>query len=239
MKPLDAFIIDDEPDAGQLLQSLLHDFPDILVTAVFYDSLKALDAAVAELPPVIFLDIDMPEMTGMEFLKELNTFSPESKVVFVSAYRQYSLEALQNGAFDFIPKPLGKAELRRVVHKLVAASTQQNAKVLPENPKYVLLKTAEGHHHIATEKVLYLEAEGNYTRIYLTGDKSLFSGTNIGRLSVHFPQQQFIRISRKHIVNKNYLTFMNFNKKLCTISANGTEHKLEVSIKLKELKEQL
>lgn len=237
MAYMEAFIIDDEKDAGLLLQNLLAEFSPVTIKGVFTDALIALDRAVTEHPDVAFLDITMPEITGMEFLQQLSKFSPQTKVVFVSAYKNYALEALQNGAFDFIPKPVGKDDLRRVVHKLVAAGKSYDRQ--EEAGNHLLLKTNEGHHYVATEKILFLEAEGNYTHLVLTGDKKLFSGVNLGRIYEQLPLNQFVRISRKHIINKNYLTFMNFCKKQCTVSAKGKEYQLEVSVKLKDLKQHL
>ncbi len=237
MAHIEAFIIDDEKDAGLLLQNLLADYSPIHIKDVFTDALSALDRAVTEQPDVVFLDINMPEITGMEFLQQLSKFSPQTKVVFVSAHKKHALEALQNGAFDFIPKPVGKDDLRRVVHKLVAAGKPGSR--TEETGSHLLLKTNEGHHYVAAEKILFLEAEGNYTHLVLNEDKKLFSGVNLGRIYEQLPQNRFVRISRKHIINKSYLTFMNFSKKQCTVSAKGKEYQLEVSVKLKDLKQHL
>lgn len=236
MTYLKTFIVDDEPDACRLLQNLLHVFDSLLVTRTFNESLKALDVALAEKPDVIFLDIDMPELNGIEFLKQLNNHSPKSRVVFVSAYGNYALDAIQNCAYDFITKPVCKQELRRVVHRLVA---DDNSSYDVSQRDCVLLKTSEGYHYLTAENVLFFEAEGNYTKIYMQDESILFSSINMGRIFEQFPQQLFLRISRKHIVNKNYLTFLNFSKKECTLSVNKREHKLEVSLKLKDIKAQL
>jgi len=236
MTPLKAFIVDDEPDACQMLQNLLNDFSLMGVPQTYSDVLKALDDAIIETPDVIFLDISMPEISGLEFLKQLHSYSPATLIVFVSAHRERALEALQNGAFDFIAKPADKNELRRVVHKITVAKYRQATKIYSTNNR-VLLKTSEGHHYISPEDVLFLEADGNYTRLFLKEDKKLLSGINLGRLSEQFSKEKFVRISRKHIINKRYLKFMNFHKKQCIVSANGKEVQLEVSVRLKEIKQ--
>ncbi len=233
------FIIDDEPDAGQLLESLLQNFAAIQVKQVFTDSLKALDAVIMVQPPVIFLDIDMPEITGLEFLKQVNNFSPNTKVVFVTAHKDYALEALQNDAFDFICKPISKPDLRRVVHKIISALNTIETTSSNTGDQRVLLKTLEGHHYVAIDNVLYLEADSNYTYLVLKNGEKLLSSVNLGKVHELFPSEHFVRISRKHIINKNYLTFMNFNKRYCLASHNGKQHKLEVSVKMKELKREL
>ncbi|MCY1719766.1 LytTR family DNA-binding domain-containing protein [Prolixibacteraceae bacterium Z1-6] len=239
MPDFNTFIIDDEPDAGHLLKSLMEEFPAIQVKQIFIDALKALDVVIMEQPRVIFLDIDMPEISGLEFLLQVNKFSPDTKVVFVTAFKNYALEALQNNAFDFICKPISREELRRVVYKIIASVKQESNKTTKDTPQRVLLKTAEGHHYVSVENVLYLEADSNYTNLVLKDGKRLLSSVNLGRIHNQFPKEEFVRISRKHIINKNYLTFMNFCKHYCLVSDNGEEYKLEVSLKMKDLKREL
>lgn len=238
MTPIHAFLIDDEPDAVHLLENLLKDFTAVNVQHLFTDSLLALDAVVMEQPKIIFLDIEMPEIAGIEFLQQVQKFSPDTKVIFVTAYKEYALEALQNGAYDFICKPVAKDEIRRVIHKIIAVNNQHVHSESSLNNR-VLLKTTEGHHYVATDKVLYLEADSNYTNLILKDDKKLLSSVNLGRIHEQFPKEQFVRISRKHVINKNYLSFMNFCKRYCLVSENGEEHKLEVSVKLKDLRKEL
>ena len=238
MTPLPTFIIDDEPDAGHLLKDLLAEHPFFTIKNVFTDPISALDQIILEQPPVIFLDIEMPGLNGVEILEKLNLFSPNTRVVFVSAYKKYALEALQKSAFDFIAKPVDKNELQRVVYKIMAnlaANNQQQN----EMPKQVLLKTMEGHHYIYPNDVLYFEADGNYTSIILNDERKLLSSLNLGKIKEMFPAPQFVRISRKHLINKNYLRFMNFCKRYCLVASNGVEHKLEVSAKMKDLKAEL
>ncbi len=239
MTQINTLIIDDEADAGLLLQNLLDDFSAIIIKQVFTDALKALDAVILEQPEVIFLDVEMPEITGIEFLKQLNKFAPHTKVVFVTAYKQYALEAIQNEAFDFITKPIAKDELRRVAHKIVATIKKERKETAQETNQRILLKTIEGHHYVSVDSVLYLEADGNYTNLILKDGKKLLSSVNLGRIIEEFPKELFVRISRKHVVNKNYLTFMNFCKRYCIVSNNGNEHKLDVSVKLKDLRAEL
>jgi len=236
---INTFIIDDEPDAGQLLKNLLKDFHGIEVKQIFTDAMPALDAVITEQPPVIFLDVEMPQISGLEFLQQLNEFSPETKVVFVTAHEDYALEALQNDAFDFIPKPIAKDNLRRVVHKLFAAINCEKGHETNGDTIRVLLKTNDGHHYIAVEDVLYLEADGNYTKLILKDENNLLSSFNLGRIFNLFPQDEFVRISRKHIINKRYLIFMNFLKKYCIVACSGVEYQLDVSVKLKKIKEDL
>jgi len=233
-----ALIIDDEPDAGQLLQNLLSDFPVISVQNIFTDALKALTEVIMQQVPLVFADIEMPELSGLELLKQVNLYSPKTKVVFVTAYENYALNALQNDAFDFLCKPVSKEELRRVVLKFMAAQNN-GATYLLNTPGRVLVKTSEGHHYITIEDILYLEADSNYTNLLLKNGKTLLLSLNLGKIHGQLPENDFVRISRKHVINKNYLTFMNFHKHYCLLTCNETEYQLEVSLKMKDLKDEL
>ncbi len=237
MPDLSTIIIDDEPDAGKLLQNLLKNYPAINVKHLLTDSEQALNTVVTEQPAVVFADIEMPKMTGLVFLQQVNLYSPLTKVVFVTAYKDHALEALQNDAFDFICKPIDKNDLQRVVYKLITSSGWNEKQ--SGNKKQILLKTAEGYHYIYPENILFLEADANYTKLWLTDGKKLLSSMNLGRIQNELLPEQFVRISRKHVINKNYLSFINFNKRYCIVSTNEVDHKLEISSKMKDLKQEL
>ena len=233
-----AVLIDDEPDSGKLLKNLMMEFPAISVQNVFTDAVKALDEVILHQIPLVFSDIEMPEISGLEFLKQVNRYSPQTKVVFVSAYGNYALEALQNDAFDFLCKPVSKEDLRRVVLKFIAVQNNETIAVL-NVPQRILVKTSDGHHYITVDDVLYLEADSNYTNLKMKNGKTLLSSVNLGKVHEQFPANDFVRISRKYVINKNYLSFMNFCKRYCLVSAGDREYRFDVSVKMKDLKKEL
>lgn len=238
MQKYPAIIIDDELDAGQLLKNLLCEFSAISVIDVFTDAVKALDKVILQQIPLVFSDIEMPEITGLEFLKQINQYSPQTKVVFVSAYDNYALKALQNDAFDFLQKPVSREELKRVVYKLIRSYNTNSGERVTTATR-LLVKTTDGHHYISTEDLLYLEADANYTYLVMKEDKKLLSSINLGKILDQLPTNEFVRVSRKHAINKNYLSFMNFCKRYCIVADSYKEYRLEVSVKMKELKKEL
>lgn len=232
------FIIDDEPDAGNLLKSLLQAYPSIHVTKVFNSASEALDAIIMEQPPVVFCDIEMPELSGMELLERVNKCAPQCKVIFVTGYKDYAIDAIRNSAFDYICKPVNRKDLQEVVHKLMATKAVQMP-ISKEESQRILIKTIEGHHYVANNEVLYLEADSNYTYLVMQNGNKILSSINLGKVHEMFPKGKFVRISRKHIINKSYLSFMNFCKRYCIVSHLGNEYRLEVSVKMKDLKQEL
>jgi len=232
-----AVIIDDEPDACNLLKNLLADYRLLKVKSIYNDSLKALNEVILEQIPLVFADIEMPALTGLEFLKQVKRYSPQTQVIFVSAYDNYALEALQNDAFDFLCKPVSRSELRRVIHKFIAFQTEKTLQQISHNR--ILIKSLEGHHYLSTDEVIYMEADSNYTLLINTSGKNILSSVNLGRIHELFPKEQFIRISRKHVINRNYLSFMNFSKKYCVLGCDSVDYRLDVSVKMKDLKDEL
>lgn len=238
MASFNTFIIDDEPDAGTLLRDLLQAYSAIQVTKIFTSARQALDAIILEQPPVVFCDIEMPELSGMELLEQINKYAPQCKVIFVTGYKDYAIDAIRKNAFDYICKPVARKDLQEVVHKLMASQIAQTS-ISKEEYQRILIKTIEGHHYIAVDEVLYFEADSNYTYLVLKDERKLLSSLNLGKVHALFPEGNFVRISRKHVINKNYLSFMNFFKKYCIVSYNGKEYQLEVSVKMKDLKREL
>ena len=236
MCTLKTFIIDDESDAAKLLENLLDDIKNIEVEKVFLDAEEALHAVLIEKPYAVFADIEMPQIDGIEFLKTINEYSPSTKVIFVTAYQHYALKAIQENAFDFLCKPIIKGELQRVVYKLLSVFGDERKLLKNENDR-ILMKTQEGYHYINLNDILYFEADGNYTVLKLIGGTEFIASTNIGKMYDTLSNDIFIRISRKHLINKRYLAFMNFNKHYCVLQHNGLSVQLSISVKMKELKE--
>ncbi len=239
MGPLNVIIIDDETDAGNLLGNLLSEFQTLKVRHIYVDPYKALESVILEQPDVVFSDVEMPRINGIEFLKHVNELSPKTKVVFTTAFETYAIEAIHNDAFDFICKPIAKNELTNVVRKILATVIKEEIKSNEAKDNRVLLKTSEGYHYVSANNVIYIEADGSYSTIILDENRRLLASMNLGRIQEHLPRNEFIRISRKHIINKAYLTFINFTKGHCIVSNNDNEYSLEVNMRMKDIKQEL
>ena len=229
-------LVDDELNAARLLQNLLQPFHIFGAVSVFTNATEAFTAIVEQQPDYIFLDIQMPEINGLQLAEKIKPHLHGAKIIFVTAYDQYAIEALRQNAFDYLLKPVVKSELIRIVDKLL--SERAESTVLPNN-KHLMVHGLEGIHYVSYDDILFLEAEGSYTSLVLKTGKRILSTMNLGKIASEFQGTMFIRISRKHLVNRNYFTFYNSKEKFIRLEVPGMEYRLEVTLKVHDLKQLL
>ncbi len=238
-----AIVIDDERLARQELKNLLQSFDNIQIVAESGKPEEALDLIEKENPDLIFLDIQMPGMTGFEMLDELEGTAPE--VIFVTAYDEYALKAFEVNALDYLMKPVEESRLqeaiekiaKRIAKKKVESEGQENDGKL-ELHDQVFLKDGEKCWFVELEKIRLFESEGNYVRVYFDESRPLIL-KSLNALTDRLSEKYFFRASRKHIVNLRWIEKVEtwFNGGLLVILKDGT--KVEVSrrqsVKLKEM----
>ena len=214
---LKAVLIDDEKSS---LRSLLFELnaycPDVVVIGQFNDPVEASSALRDLKPDLVFLDIEMPEMNGFDLLQSLPEIGFD--VIFVTAYDQFAMRAFDFNAIDYVLKPVRKTKLIQAVQKVVDKQQRgfepaqlealvQNIQVQsPANHiQSIALPTSEGFSMVNISDITYLQAESNYTWVYLqSGQKHLVSRTLkdfVGMLD--FPQ--YFRPHKSYLVNLNHL----------------------------------
>ncbi len=220
---LRALIVDDEVHARENLKYLLQNYcPEIEVVAMAGDQESARIAVDTLKPQVIFLDIAMPSGTeGFDFLESL----PEKKfqVVFVTAFKDYAIRALNANAIHYLQKPVDVDDLRAAVKKLVSTNqlfTENHEQMLNyirslENlskamqpalgvPR-ITINHAKGFKIVDPNDFMYLEGEGNYTSIIFVDGTKYVDTKSIGVYEDILDQQHFFRIHKSHIVNILYV----------------------------------
>ncbi len=236
---LSALIVDDEESARKLIERLLEE------TGFFSDIRLALsvDTALKELadfePDLIFLDIQMPGTNGIEFVNHLNYIDGKPGIVFVTAYEQYAIKAIKIQAFDYLLKPVNRAELKECIEKYIAkrrAILSLSAKNADPGKRISRIKvnTRSGTVFINPDTILYCRAEGNYTTI-CTGDKEYLCSQNLGKLHEQLPDTGFIRIGRSQIINFEYITLL--DRKKSTITLVRGKESVSVKISRQHLKD--
>ena len=190
MKQLQAICIDDEMTAlDGLRQKIEKLFPDIQILAVFQKPEEALDALKNISPDIVFLDVEMPRMTGFELLSQLPEVS--FQVIFVTAYSEYALQALKQSAVDYVLKPIDDSELteaitkaRRVIEeKRESDVTGKLMDLLEETitrSNKIIVPTTKGLSFIPQDEVVHLEGYDGYTRIHLIRKGEVISSYNLG-----------------------------------------------------------
>jgi two-component system, LytTR family, response regulator len=198
-----ALLVDDERIARQELRRLLAAHPEIEIVGEARNGEEAI-AAVAELTPdLVFLDIQMPGMTGFEFLEKLDDLP---QIIFTTAYDEYAVKAFEANALDYLMKPIAPerlaASLRKIKSTVVAGTS---AKPLDQ----VFVRDGERCWIVRMADLYLLESEGNYTRLYFGRFASDATRPLIPRSLTALEQRldpaMFFRAGRKHIVNLKWI----------------------------------
>lgn len=207
-----ALIIDDEAPARALIQEYLRDFPDIVVLGEANNGVDALRLIREFQPELIFLDVQMPGMTGLELLNYLDTLP---LIIFSTAYDQYAIQAFEVNAVDYLLKPYTKARFGKAVNKVlqrVEPAFDQLAKLVEklgttEDSSFSRKIFVQSGNHlkaINTADIIWLEAEKDYTWI-VTSEKRFLSNYGLGQLAEKLPATHFVRVHRSSIVNLDHI----------------------------------
>ncbi len=202
------FIIDDEKHAIITLQYALQKFDDIQILGSTQKSTMAKELIELNRPDLIFLDIEMPFMNGFELLEQFENIN--FKVIFTTAYNQYAIKALRMNALDYLLKPIDNDELRasldKYVNNEILTTNDQIQQLSQFNSGKILdtlaLSTQEGLHFVKVDQIMYLEASGCYTYIFMNdGAKHLVSKNLAIFEEVLKDNNLFFRPHKSHIIN--------------------------------------
>jgi two-component system LytT family response regulator len=216
-KQFNAIIIDDESDARDTLSVLLEDYcPSVTILSVAKDLPSGVKAIHKYKPDVIFLDIEMPEYSGLEIL---DFFDPEHihfQIIFTTAYSEYAVQAFELSAIDYILKPIQIDQLKKAVAKLEDTSSSNTSgtrlntlKSIISNPtdsKRFVLPVSDGLIFVQTEDIIYLKADRSYTEFHMKDGKCITVSKNLKEYDSISMDQNFFRIHRSYIINMLEIT---------------------------------
>lgn len=217
MKQLNAIIVDDEPAARENLQALLEAYcPEVHVIADCGDVRSAYQCILGHTAfDVLFLDINLGKETGFDLL-ELIPDRKDFHIVFVTAYDQYALKAFNAEAIDYLLKPVSRDALTKCIGKIRRLGNSHNAvpesllqalqTVRRQETKKILVPGREGSDIVAAALILYIQAEGSYTRIRLEDGRELYSSRNLKHYEGLLEETGlFIRVHKSYIANKEHI----------------------------------
>lgn len=193
-----AIAIDDEPIALDIVKSHAAKVPFMELKAVFTDAFKALDYLQKETVDLIFLDIKMPDISGIEFVNCLNK---KPMVIFTTAYSEHAVMSFELDAVDYLLKPFALTRFVKACNKANELFLLRNKDQVPD---YLFLKTGYEQVKVWFEDICYLEAAGNYVNFVLK-DKRLLSRMTFGEIESQLPENKFMRIHRSYVVAKNHI----------------------------------
>jgi len=222
-------LIDDEPLARSLLAELLEDEKDIEIVASCNDGFEGMKAIQEHQPDLIFLDIQMPKITGFELLELLDN---PPKVIFTTAYDEYAIKAFEVNALDYLLKPVNPERLQKALEKVrhqirqPQPTQEHEAKnlQLPEQSQRIVVKDGGHIKIIPLPEVLYIEAADDYVKV-TTADKYYLKHQRMAHFEANLPGHQFVRVHRSYIVNVQHIHKVELYEKenYCVILRNGAK----------------
>lgn len=193
-------IIDDEPLAAELLTSYVKNVPFLELTGTYNSAIEAMKLLRTSPVDLLFLDIQMPELSGLEFATIL---SPRTMVVFTTAFDRYAVDSYKVNAVDYLLKPISYEAFLAATNKAMQLSDIRNAtQRCRSDERFFYVKSEYKLVRIALDDILYVEGLKDYVKIRLEGtQKSVNCLMNMKTLESYLPQPQFMRVHRSYIVN--------------------------------------
>ncbi len=195
-------IIDDEPIAIKVIKKHLSAFNQFEVVGEFNNAIDAMVALPQIKVDLVFSDIQMPRVNGVEFVKSLSN-SP--KIIFTTAYRNYAVEAFDLNIVDYLLKPISFERFAKAIHKFIESSATTSIYHEPDKQphpeeNFILLKGDKKHHKIDLKDILYFESLGDYVIAYTITGK-IITKERISKILDIVPSKSFIRIHRGFIAS--------------------------------------
>ncbi len=206
MSPLTCIIVDDEPLAVRLLESYVGKTPDLQLTASFTDSITAVNAIKELKPDLLFLDIQMPNIDGMELAHSL---PEETRVVFTTAFKEYAFESYEVNALDFLLKPIRYNKFLAAVEK---ARKLYAPRTVAQQPNTVFVRVDGEWRNIVIDSIVYVSGMKDYVLFYLDGEKKpLISHLTMKAVEEMLPSDRFLRVHRSYIIAVDKITKVDRN----------------------------
>ena len=198
-------IIDDEDAGRKLISEYLNDFPELIVVGEANNGVDAVKEINKFKPDLVFLDIQMPGLTGFEVLKHLEVLP---RIIFSTAYDSYALEAFDVHAIDYLLKPYTKERFKKAVEKLSFTEQQNGQAPLAENlmlqstdyPERILVEFQKKLITISVAEIIWIEAYGDYSKLH-TAKETYVSNFGISQLEDKLNPKLFLRVHRSSIIN--------------------------------------
>lgn len=194
-------IVDDEPLAIEAIQMHIEKFDSLKLIATCTDAIQAFDQLRNARIDLMFLDIQMPEMTGLEFLKSLKN---PPKVIFTTAYREYAIQAFDLDVIDYLLKPISFDRFMQAINKYFESAPKD---VIPteslfqnrQNEDFLYVKADKKNIKIKFRNILYIESIKDYVK-FVCEHKTIISKIMIGNLIEQLPENLFMRIHKSYII---------------------------------------
>ena len=210
---LNCIVVDDEKLAQNVLEKYIDTLPSLTLLKKCNTALEAISFMHETAVDLVFLDIDMPELSGIEMIKTLNT---KPMVVLTTAYSEYALESYEYGVVDYLLKPISIDRFLKAVNRAINMMTTHKNEVSTEKSKYhnvnhILLKESGVTYNIPQKDILYIEANGNYLNVFTKGKKYMIR-EKMHVIQKKLPEELFLRVHKSYIISLNELNSFEGNR---------------------------
>jgi len=194
---LKTLIIDDEPLAQNVLKKYAEDIKSIDIKGFCKDALEAFEILEKQSIDLIFLDINMPKLSGIEFLKTLKN---PPLVILTTAYTEYAMEGYELNILDYLVKPFSFARFLKAVQKAEQQLQLTQKSTIEEKAESVFIKSNKKTYQVKFSEIVYIEGLGDYIKIY-TEKTHLVTNLSMKKMEELLPASDFYRIHKSHMVN--------------------------------------
>ena len=205
---IDCIIIDDEQHAIDLLKEHISHVHFLKLVGSATNPIKGL-AMIGDLKPgLVFLDVQMPNLTGIEILKLIST---DCHVIMTTAYKEYALDGFEHAVVDYLLKPIPFLRFLKAVNRLW--TIQNNVRPVNDQDHYVFVKTEQKGKllKIDSRRITYIEGQGNYATIHMNDQRKITAYLKLKELAEHLSSMGFVRIHKSFIISLSHLTAVEGN----------------------------
>ena len=226
-------IIDDEPIAREIIRDYILKINDFEIIAEFKKATEAISFLNENKTDLLFLDINMPEINGINFARSL---SNPPAIIFTTAYREFAADGFELQAIDYLVKPIPFDRFLKAVNHYLKLQSKSVEIIAAENrdrpeEEFILLKDSKKTHKVPLTDIKYIESDGDYIRFYLNSRKLMVRGS-LSSMELTLPPTLFLRIHNSYMINLKKVNAIT----LYSVEIDGTELPISRSYKEKVLK---
>lgn len=218
MKLIKSILVEDNTFMATVLSDLLQEnHPEIEIIGIAINGKEGLEKIKQLQPDLVFLDIEMPDMTGFEMLNRIETINFQT--IFITAHSHYAIKAFRFNALDYLLKPIDKKELAQAIKRHTTNSTLTanknqvhqaliNQKIKKVEDQFILLQTQQGTLQLALKNIIKIESERNYSYIHLSDNTKVLSAKTLGYFENILSEMGFFRSHRSFLINWHHINFL-------------------------------
>lgn len=200
MKPISAIAVDDEPNALEIIRLHAHKVPFLNLKKTFRKALDAIDWLQHNEVDLVFLDINMPNLSGLKFR---GLIGDKIKIIFTTAYSEYAVESYNQNALDYLLKPILFERFLKATLKMKGIKDHPN----PVTKNQIYVKSGTKLYKLNIADILYLEKDGNYIHFH-TPSRKVMARLNMNQALALLPEKLFLRIHKSYIVGLNHIDML-------------------------------